>query len=97
MRAAGLSSGNESAKLGSPTGLFGPCYYDRTGSITKARIARPAPDDGRVFCENGYAISMNSIDENLIAELRQIVGIEKEFLPGHGAGNDSGRTPARSV
>src|SRR5882757_7894247 len=76
MRAAGLSSGNESAKLGSPTGLFGPCYYDRTGSITKARIARPGPDDGRVFCENGYAISMNSIDENLIAELRQIVGIE---------------------
>src|SRR5712671_5152998 len=76
MRAAGLSSGNESAKLGSPTGLFGPCYYDRTGSITKARIARPAPDDGRVFCENGYAINMTSIDENLIAELRQILGIE---------------------
>src|ERR1700737_4826827 len=28
------------------------------------------------FCERGFAITMTSIDNNLLAELRQILGIE---------------------
>src|SRR5258707_13663528 len=77
MRAAGLSSGNESAN-------WVPLLIDSNLAIMTARDqSQKHPSRALTlmmveFCERGCAIALNmtSIDDNLLAELRQILGIE---------------------